>query len=97
MRGGGLATANLTVASALAITTPDCENMVNGVVVCATDHGECIRVSDLMKFGIGSTVTVSAKNASAIEYFGTLEANKSATISASSEKKTMIFSAAELW
>ena len=32
----GLAAANLTVATDLAITTPDCENMVNGIV-CATD------------------------------------------------------------
>ena len=52
-----------------------------------TDLGECIRVSGLMEIGIGSTVTASAKNASAIECFGTIEANKGATISAVSDKK----------
>lgn len=52
----------------------------------ATDLGECIRVSGLMDIGSGSTVTASAKKASAIECFGTIEANKSATISAVSEK-----------
>ena len=51
----------------------------------ATDQGECIRVSGLMEIGIGSTVTASAKKASAIECFGTIEANKSATISANSD------------
>ena len=50
-----------------------------------TDQGECIRVSGLMEIGIGSTVKGSAKNASAIECFGTIEANKSATISANSD------------
>ena len=53
----------------------------------ATDLGECIRVSGLMEIGIGSTVTASAKNASAIECFGAIEANKGAVISASSDKK----------
>ena len=52
-----------------------------------TDQGECIRVSGLMEIGIGSTVTASAKNTYAIECFGTIEANKGAAISASSEKK----------
>ena len=52
----------------------------------ATDLGECIRVSGLMEIGNGATVTASAKKASAIECFGTIEANKSATISAVSEK-----------
>ena len=50
-----------------------------------TDQGECIRVSGLMEIGIGSTVTASAKNASAIECFGAVEANKSATLSANSD------------
>ena len=52
-----------------------------------TEQGECIRVSGLMELGIGSTVTASAKNASAIECFGAIEANKGATITATSEKK----------
>ena len=52
----------------------------------ATDLGECIRVSGLMEIGIGSTVTASAKNARAIECFGTIEANKDAAVSAASEK-----------
>ena len=50
-----------------------------------TDQGECIRVSGLMEIGSDATVTASAKNASAIECLGTIEANKSATISAKSE------------
>ena len=50
-----------------------------------TDQGECIRVSGLMEAGIGSTVTASAKNASAIECYGAIEANKGATISAKSD------------
>ena len=53
----------------------------------ATDRGECIRVSGLMEIGIGSTVTASAKNANAIECFGSIEANNGATISAVSDKK----------
>ena len=53
----------------------------------ATEQGECIRVSGLMEVGLGSTVKASAKNAYAIECFGTVEANKDAAISASSEKK----------
>lgn len=156
----GIAADNLTVATDLTITTPDCENKVNGIVcatdlmvvskatvtvnsgaatkyssavrvrgnaffeegttfkastnsdtagICkgltvsgdlflgkdttlevsiddgTTDLGECIRVSGLMEIGIGSTVTASAKNASAIECFGAIEANKSATISANSD------------
>ena len=156
----GLAADNLTVATDLTITTPDCENMVNGIVcatdlmvvskatvtvtngaatkyssavrvrgnaffeegttlkastnsdtagICkgltvsgdlflgkdttlevsiddgATDQGECIRVSGLMEIGIGSTVTASSKNASAIECFGVIEANKSGTVSANSD------------
>jgi hypothetical protein len=156
----GIAADNLTVATNLTVTTPDCENMVNGIVctsdlmvaskatvtvnngaatkytsavrirgnaffeegttlkastisdttgICkgltvsgdlflgkdttlevsiddgTTDLGECIRVSGLMEIGIGSTVTASAKKASAIECFGTIEANKSATISANSD------------
>ena len=52
----------------------------------ATDLGECIRVSGLMEIGIGATVTASAKNAPAIECFGTIEANKGAVISAVSEQ-----------
>ena len=52
----------------------------------ATDLGECIRVSGLMEIGIGSTVTASAKNARAIECFGTIEANKDAAVSAASDK-----------
>ena len=52
----------------------------------ATDLGECIRVSGLMEIGIGSTVTASAKNAPAIECFGSIEANKDATISAVSDQ-----------
>jgi hypothetical protein len=158
----GIAADNLTVATNLTVTTPDCENMVNGIVctsdlmvaskatvtvnngaatkytsavrirgnaffeegttlkastisdttgICkgltvsgdlflgkdttlevsiddgTTNQGECIRVSGLMEIGIGSTVTASAKNASAIECFGAIEANKGAAISASSEKK----------
>ena len=158
----GLYADNLTVATDLTITAPDCESMVNGIVcssdlmvvskatvtvnsgsatkyssavrvrgnaffeegttlkastdsdtagICkgltvsgdlflgkdtaidvsiddgATDHGECIRVSGLMEIGIGSTVTAYAKNASAIECFGAIEANKGAAISASSDKK----------
>ena len=156
----GIAADNLTVATNLTVTTPDCENKVNGIVctsdlivaskatvtvnngaatmyssavrvrgnafleegttlkastisdttgICkgltvsgdlfmgkdttldisiddgTTDQGECIRVSGLMEIGIGSTVTASAKKASAIECFGTIEANKSATISANSD------------
>ena len=50
-----------------------------------TDQGECIRVSGLMEIGIGSSVIASAKNASAIECLGTIEANKGATISAKSD------------
>ena len=50
-----------------------------------TDQGECIRVSGLMEIGSDATVTASAKNASAIECLGTLEANKGATISAKSD------------
>ena len=158
----GIAADNLTVATNLTVTTPDCENMVNGIVctsdllvaskatvtvnngaatkytsavrvrgnafleegttlkastisdttgICkgltvsgdlflgkdttlevsiddgTTDLGECIRVSGLIEIGIGSTVTASAKNTYAIECFGAIEANKSAAISASSEKK----------
>ena len=52
----------------------------------ATDLGECIRVSGLMEVGSGSTVTASAKNAPAIECFGSIEANKDATISAVSDQ-----------
>ena len=52
----------------------------------ATDLGECIRVSGLMEIGIGSTVTASAKNAPAIECFGSIEANKDATVSATSDQ-----------
>ena len=52
----------------------------------ATDLGECIRVSGLMEIGIGATVTACAKNAPAIECFGTIEANKGAVISAVSEQ-----------
>lgn len=50
-----------------------------------TDQGECIRVSGLMEVGIDSTVIASSKNAPAIECFGTIEANKGATISANSD------------
>ena len=157
----GIAADNLTVATDLTITTPDCENKVNGIVcasdlmvvskaavtvnsgaatkyssairvrgnafleegttlkastisdttgICkgltvsgdlflgkdttlevsiddrTTDLGECIRVSGLMEIGIGSTVTASAKNAPAIECFGSIEANEGTTISAVSEK-----------
>lgn len=53
----------------------------------ATDLGECIRVSGLMEIGIGSSVIASAKNAYAIECFGTIEANEGASISAASDKK----------
>ena len=53
----------------------------------STVLGECIRVSGLMEIGIGSTVTASAKNTHAIECFGSIEANKDATISAVSDKK----------
>ena len=53
----------------------------------ATDLGECIRVSGLMEIGNGSTVTASAKNAPAIECFGSIEANEGATISAVSDNK----------
>ena len=52
---------------------------------CGTAQGECIRVSGLMEAGIGSTVTASAKNASAIACYGAMEANKGATISAKSD------------
>ena len=156
----GISAANLTIASDLTVTTPDCEKAVNGIVcasslmvinkatvtvnngaaakfssavrvrgnaffeegttlktstnpgttgICkgltvngdlflgkettievsiddsTTDQGECIRVSGLMEIGIGSTVTASAKNASAIECLGTIEANNGATVSATSE------------
>ena len=50
-----------------------------------TDRGECIRISGLMEIGIGSNVTASAKNASAIECLGTLEVNKDATVTAKSD------------
>jgi hypothetical protein len=53
----------------------------------ATDLGECIRISGLMEIGIGSSVIASAKNAYAIECFGTIEANEGASISAASDKK----------
>ena len=53
----------------------------------ATDRGECIRVSGLMEISNGSTVTASAKNAHAIECFGSIEANNGAMISAVSDKK----------
>lgn len=53
----------------------------------ATELGECIRVSGLMEIGLGSTVTASSKNAYAIECFGSIEANKDATVSAVSDKK----------
>ena len=56
-----------------------------------TDLGECIRVSGLIEIGNGSNVTASAKNTHAIECFGTIEANKDATISAVSDKKIDIF------
>ena len=56
-----------------------------------TEQGECIRVSGLMEVGIGSTVTASAKSASAIECLGTIEVNKGASISAISDKKADIF------
>lgn len=52
----------------------------------STDQGNCIRVSGLMDIGIGSTVTASAKNASAIECFGSIEANKGATVFANSDQ-----------
>ena len=53
----------------------------------STDLGECIRVSGLMEIGIGSTVTASAKNAHAIECFGSIEANNGAAVSAVSDKE----------
>lgn len=53
----------------------------------STDLGECIRVSGLMEVGVGSTVKASAKNAYAIECFGSIEANNGATVSAVSDKK----------
>ena len=53
----------------------------------ATVLGECIRISGLMEIGIGSSVIASAKNAYAIECFGTIEANEGASISAASDKK----------
>ena len=156
----GISAANLTVATDLTITTPDCEKNVNGIVcdsslmivnkatvtvnngsatkfssavrvrgnaffeegttlktsttpgtteICKgftvngdlfmgkgttleisiddsnTNRGECIRVSGLMEVGIDSTVTASAKNAPAIECFGTIETNKGAVISAASD------------
>ena len=156
----GISAANLTIASDLTITTPNCDRAVNGIVctssllvvnkstvtvnngaatkfssavrvrgnaffeegttlkistnpgtteICKgftvngdlvlgknttldvsiddgnTDQGECIRVSGLMDAGIGSTVTASAKKASAIECYGAIEANKGATISAKSD------------
>ena len=52
----------------------------------ATDLGECIRVSGLMEVGSDSTVTASAKNAPAIECFGSIEANEGAAISAVSDQ-----------
>ena len=52
----------------------------------STDLGECIRVSGLMEIGNGTTVTASAKNAPAIACFGSIEANKDATISAVSDQ-----------
>lgn len=156
----GLSAADLTVATDLTVITPDCENMVHGIVcdssllvvnkatvtvnngaakynsavrvrgnalleegtalkvsmnpgttgACkglsisgdlflgkdtslevsiddeSTDLGECIRVAGFMEIGIGSTVTASAKNAPAIECFGTIEANKGAAVSAVSDK-----------
>ena len=53
----------------------------------STDSGECIRISGLMEIGSGSTVKASAKNAHAIECFGTIEANEGASIYAVSDKK----------
>ena len=50
-----------------------------------TDQGECIRVSGHMEIGSASTVTAAAKNASAIECYGAIEANKGAAISAKSD------------
>ena len=52
----------------------------------AAELSECIRVSGLMEIGSGSVVTASAKNAPAIECFGSIAANKDAAISAVSEK-----------
>ena len=51
------------------------------------NQGECVRVSGLMEIGEGSTVKASAKKTYAVECFGTVEANKGATVSAASEKK----------
>ena len=53
----------------------------------ATDLGECIRVSGFMEIGMGSTVTASAKNAHAIECFGSIEAKAGSVVSAASDKK----------
>ena len=52
-----------------------------------TALGEGIRVSGLMEIGMDSTVTASAKNAYALECFGTIEAKKGSAISAVSDKK----------
>jgi hypothetical protein len=40
-----------------------------------------------MEIGIGATVAATAKNASDIQYCGSIEANQGAAISASSDKK----------
>ena len=40
-----------------------------------------------MEIGNGSTVTASAKNAYAVECFGSVEVSKDATVSVASEKK----------
>ena len=53
----------------------------------STDLGEGIYVSGLMEIGMGSTVTASAKNAYALECFGSIEANHGASISAVSDQK----------
>ena len=53
----------------------------------STNLGECIRVSGLMEVGNGSTVKASAKNAHAIECFGSVEINKDSDILAVSDKK----------
>ena len=53
----------------------------------ATELGECLRVSGLMDIGIGSKVNASAKNTHAVECFGSIKANKGASISSASDKQ----------
>ena len=52
-----------------------------------TESGECIRVNGLMDIGKDSKVTAAAKNAHAIECYGSVKVNDGAVVSAVSDKK----------